>query len=153
MIATGVSELGANTTVKIWEKTVEAATPEEFPPPRTREVETLSKVITSRTPFIQNIPYALPPASFPLADGDSHPSHLPFNGVLPLHYTGWDGGGNTGKVQCTIQCLEGQSRRTGNYKRSYYETYVALIPMVYNKYFASGGGLQKKQSDENSNFM
>ncbi|KAF9778446.1 WD40-repeat-containing domain protein [Thelephora terrestris] len=38
-IATGVSELGTKTTVKIW-KSVEEAVPQEFPPPGSREVET-----------------------------------------------------------------------------------------------------------------
>lgn len=49
MIATGISELGTRTTVKIWG---EEATPDEFPPPGpSREVETPSKVMTSQLLF------------------------------------------------------------------------------------------------------
>lgn len=46
-IATGVSELGPDTTIKVWEKIVEEAAPES-PPPGPREAETLPKVITLR---------------------------------------------------------------------------------------------------------
>lgn len=51
VIATGVSELGTNTTIKIWEKTIEETALDKLPPPAgPREVETASGVVILSLP-------------------------------------------------------------------------------------------------------
>ena len=47
MIAAGVSELGVNTTIKIWMRATEEVTQEEVSPPGPQVADRMPEVITS----------------------------------------------------------------------------------------------------------
>lgn len=106
IIATGVSELGINTTVKIWKKSVEEAAPEELPPPGPRGVEGPSKVLSCSR--VVRILLMLSPASLPPTCCHSDPGTFHRNSLPSVLGVGWDTGGIEGKIRGTTQCLEEQ---------------------------------------------